>query len=133
MRQPFEDRDARLEPFYAMLEYHLGWRDEALHPTAGTAGKLVRARLCTLACVAFGGTEDHARPLAAAVQLLHEMSLIHDDIQDRSEIRRGRTAVWRRWGDAHAINAGDALFVLGHKALDRLVHCGYPPSLVLEI
>lgn len=133
MRAPFPSIAPQLEPFYAMLEYHLGWRDERLEPQFGAAGKLVRPRLCTLACLAVGGQAEQVRPLAAALQLLHEMTLVHDDIQDRSEQRRGRSTVWRRWGDAQAINVGDALLILGQMALERLMAAGYPPKLVLDI
>jgi geranylgeranyl diphosphate synthase, type I len=73
-------------------------------------GKRLRPMIALLSCVAAGGDMADAGPLAAAVELLHNFTLIHDDIQDRSPNRRHRSTVWRTWGDAQAINAGDALF-----------------------
>ncbi len=66
------------------------------------------------------GDFQAALPAAAAVELVHNFSLIHDDIQDQSPTRRGRDAVWKRWGIAQAINAGDAMFSLAHLAILRL-------------
>jgi geranylgeranyl diphosphate synthase, type I len=104
-------------PFYGMLSYHLGWVDEQLRPATAAAGKRVRARLCLLACEAVGAPPARAVPAAAAVELIHNFSLIHDDIQDRSEYRRHRRTVWAVWGEAQAINAGDDMFVLAQLAL----------------
>jgi len=100
--------------FYGMLMYHLGWADAQLRPARVDAGKRIRPMLCLLACAAGGGDPAQALPAAAAIELLHNFSLIHDDIQDRSETRRGRPTVWALWGVAQAINAGDALFVIAH-------------------
>jgi geranylgeranyl diphosphate synthase type I len=76
--------------------------------------------LCLLCCEGAGGRAAQALPAAAAVELVHNFSLVHDDIQDTSHFRRGRPAVWAIWGRAHAINVGDGLFVLARLALDRL-------------
>ena len=97
----------------AMLSHHLGWEEQA--PEA--MGKLVRPRLCLLACEAVGADPAAAVPAAAAVQLIHDFSLIHDDIEDRDEVRRGRPTVWKRWGEAQAINAGDCMYSLAYAAL----------------
>ena len=59
-------------------------------------------------------------PLAAGIQLIHDFSLIHDDIEDNSDTRRGRPTVWKLWGLAQGINAGDRMFVVAHLALHRL-------------
>jgi geranylgeranyl diphosphate synthase type I len=83
-------------------------------------GKMSRPTLCLLACEASGGNWRSALPAAAAVELIHNFSLIHDDIQDRSWERRQRLAVWKVWGEAQAINAGDAMYVLAQLALFRL-------------
>jgi geranylgeranyl diphosphate synthase type I len=58
-----------------------------------------------------------ALPVAASIELIHNFSLVHDDIQDGSDLRRGRLTVWKKWGMPQAINAGDALFILAHMAL----------------
>jgi geranylgeranyl diphosphate synthase type I len=103
--------------FYGMLRYHLGWVDEQLQPAHADAGKRIRARLCLLACQAVGGDPSRALAAATSVELIHNFSLIHDDIQDRSEYRRHRRTVWAIWGEAQAINAGDDTFVLAQLAL----------------
>lgn len=119
--------------FYGMLAYHLGWADAALRPVRSDAGKRIRPMLCLLACAACGGDPAQALPAAAAIELLHNFSLIHDDIQDRSETRRGRPTVWTLWGVAQAINAGDALFAIAHRALWRLRTRGVPADRIVEI
>ncbi len=119
--------------FYGMLAYHLGWVDAQLQPARQDAGKRIRPMLCLLACAACGGDPAQALPAAAAIELLHNFSLIHDDIQDRSETRRGRPTVWALWGIAQAINAGDALFTIAHRALWRLRERGVPAKRILEI
>ena len=95
-------------------------------------GKRLRPVLCLLACRAVGGDPYHAVPAAAAVELVHNFSLVHDDIQDDSPLRRHRPTVWRRWGVAQAINAGDALFALSRLALLRLEGKGVHPERVLQ-
>ena len=85
--------DPALAEYYGMMEYHLGWRNAALVPDKAETGKLVRPLLAILACRTFGGEERHALPLAAGIQLLHDFTLIHDDIEDHSAQRRGRATV----------------------------------------
>lgn len=103
---------------HQMLTYHLGWDGEAAGPEA--RGKRIRPLLLLLTCSAAGGNWQAALPASAAVELVHNFSLIHDDIQDNSPLRRGRTTLWKHWGIAQAINAGDAMFTLAHLALLRL-------------
>jgi geranylgeranyl diphosphate synthase type I len=114
-----------LDEYYAMLAYHLGWTDGA------ATGKRIRPLLCLLCCSAAGGQWEQALPLAAAIELIHNFSLIHDDIQDNSEWRRGRKTVWVRWGQAQAINAGDAMFALAHLAPHRLMRLGLGAEVAL--
>jgi geranylgeranyl diphosphate synthase type I len=110
----------RTLPLYAMLRYHLGWVDEQGLPQENQGGKRVRPTLCLLACEAVGGDWRSALPAAAAIELVHNFSLIHDDIQDKSWKRRNRPAVWKVWGEAQGINAGDAMYALAPLALLRL-------------
>jgi len=105
---------------YGMLHYHLGWVDAEFNPVHMDAGKRLRPVFLLLACEAQGGEWRQALPAAAAVEMLHNFSLIHDDIEDRDALRRGRTTLWKLWGEAQAINAGDTLFSLAHRALIRL-------------
>jgi geranylgeranyl diphosphate synthase type I len=93
-----------------MLAYHMGWEAEAAGVEA--RGKRIRPLLTLLCTMAAGGEWERALSGAAAVELVHNFSLLHDDIQDESPTRRGRPTVWTIWGVAQAINAGDALFAL---------------------
>jgi len=124
--------DPAYVPFYGMLHYHLGWADANFAPAEIPAGKRIRPMLCLLACEAAGGDSQTALPAAAAVELLHNFSLIHDDVEDRSELRRGRLTVWKHWGVAQAINTGDALYTLAHSAFHRLRDSGVPDERQVE-
>lgn len=106
--------------YYGMMHYHLGWSDKDLQPLKGRAGKRIRPLVCLLVCQAAGGEWQKALPAAAAIELLHNFSLIHDDIEDDSTTRRGRDTVWRAWGVPQAINAGDSMFASAFDALSRL-------------
>ncbi len=114
------------EVLYGMLTYHLGWDGQEAGPKA--TGKRVRPTLLLLVCAAGGGDWQQALPAAAAVELLHNFSLIHDDIQDQSETRRGRPTLWALHGTAQAINAGDALFALAHISLEGLEKTASPAT-----
>ena len=74
-------------PMYDMMRYHMGWMDEKGHEVRVGSGKMIRSTLCLLACEAVGANQDIAIPAAGAVELLHNYSLIHDDVVDESEIR----------------------------------------------
>ncbi len=117
---------------YGMVRYHLGWADEHFRPCAATRGKRVRSALCLMAGEAVGGDVACVVPAAAAVELLHEFSLIHDDIEDGDRERRGRPTLWALWGLPQAINAGDALFALAFLALNGLLERGVPPARAAE-
>jgi len=121
----------RTLPLYAMLRYHLGWVDEQGFPQGNQTGKRVRPTLCLLACEAVGGDWRAALPAAAAIELIHNFSLIHDDIQDKSWKRRNRPAVWKVWGEAQGINAGDAMYALAPLALIRLRGRGIPQKKIM--
>lgn len=113
--------------FISMLKYQLGWEGE--NSGLEAQGKRIRPLLVLLACHACGGDWRKALPSAAAVELVHNFSLIHDDIQDCSETRRGRKTVWKKWGEAQAINAGDAMLTVAHLSLFRL-NSHFEPALV---
>lgn len=117
---------------YDMMRYHLGWIDERGHPVEARGGKLVRPTLCVLSCKAVGGDWRMALPAAASVELVHSFSLIHDDIEDGDEERRGRPTVWRVWGEPQAINAGDAMHGLARLALLRLDEEGVSEGKVIR-
>ncbi len=121
-------RDA--SPLYGMLAYHLGWVDEAFRPLAEPKrGKRLRPVLLLLVSEAQGGDWREALPAAAAVELLHNFSLIHDDIEDGDRMRRGRPTLWTLWGEAQAINAGDTLYTLACESLLALPDALVPEAL----
>jgi geranylgeranyl diphosphate synthase, type I len=92
--------------------YHAGWWDEHGAPVAGGSGKAVRPTLVLLSAAAVGGDPRDAVPAAAAVELVHDFSLLHDDVMDGDATRRHRPAAWRVFGVNAAILAGDALLTL---------------------
>lgn len=116
--------------FGVMLRYAIGWVDENDQPNQQKTGKRIRPLLLLLCTDAVGGNWRSALPAAAAVELLHNFSLIHDDIQDNSPTRHKRPTVWKIWGEANAINAGDALFSLAYCALERLADRIGPETLL---
>lgn len=113
-----------LAEFRHMLAYHLGWEGEGAGAEA--RGKRIRPLLVLLTNAAAGGDWRSALPAAAAVELVHNFSLIHDDIQDNSPLRRGRPTVWKQWGVPQAINSGDAMLTLAHLSLLRLAETSSP-------
>src|SRR2546422_454311 len=92
--------------FYGVMRYHLGWVDERLEPVAAVHGKGLRAALLLLVNGALGGDEATALPLAAAIELLHNFSLVHDDVEDGSAMRRHRPTLWSLWGAPLSIHPG---------------------------
>ena len=130
----------RTKPFHEMLTYHMGWTGEGAGPNA--TGKRIRPLLTLLSTSSSFGKENkqkddvevswlHAVSAAAAIELIHNFSLAHDDIQDNSELRRGRKTLWVKWGSPLAINAGDALFVIANQSiLDLSRH--YPAEIVVR-
>ncbi len=121
------DRDAGGE-MVEMIRYHLGWRDQPARK-----GKRLRPLLGLLSCQAAGGDWQQCLPMACAVELIHNFTLIHDDIEDQSDTRRGRITIWKRWGVAQAINTGDAVLILAHLSCQRLRQSGVPTSTVLDV
>ncbi len=137
VEQELHDRiqsmDDTLAPLYNMMGYHLGWLDASLSPVQANPGKRTRPLLCLLCCLAAGGEWRRAVPAAAALELVHNFSLLHDDIEDNSETRRGRSTVWKLWGLAQGINTGDAMHVLAHRSVAGLQDQGYGPQVVVEV
>jgi geranylgeranyl diphosphate synthase type I len=132
MRQLLSAPDERLRTLYAMMAYHLGWVDARGQPVQTDSGKRVRPLLCLLCCEAEGGDWRTALPAATSLELIHNFSLIHDDIEDNSPTRRGRSTVWAVWGLAHSTNVGDTMLMLARLALGRLASQGVDPSVTLQ-
>jgi geranylgeranyl diphosphate synthase, type I len=117
------------EPFHDMLTYHMGWT--GLSANAASGGKRIRPLMMMLAVASYDGKWLRALPAAAAIELIHNFSLVHDDIEDNSPTRRGRLTLWKMHGIPMATNAGDALFAISNQAMldtyDR-----FPAETVLE-
>ena len=136
-----------LDEFYGQIEYHHGWRASDLQPTPWHPGKLIRPTLLLLACeVAAGqsgkrGQSDgeqqeaiqRAIPAALAVELVHNFSLVHDDIEDGDEERHHQPTLWKLWGVPLAINTGDGIFALARLQLSHLRARGVPAETVIEL
>ena len=102
-------------------------------PHLAVGGKRIRARLALAATEALGGERGQAVAWAAAVELLHNASLIHDDIQDGDRMRRSRPSLWTEYGSAQAINAGDLLLVLPFAAVGEVPVDGEDRSRLVAI
>lgn len=121
-----------LHPFIAnVISYFFGWTDVSFNPIAGRSGKKLRPTLNLLVYEAISGAYMPALPMATALELLHNYSLIHDDIEDRDEERRGRPTVWKVWGDNIALDIGDILHALAFRSLSDLT--AVPAEKVLEL
>jgi len=128
MSRVLGERGGHARPLYEMLAYHLG-----LDAAAGPRGKRIRPLLGLLAYRSLTGDYEAALPGAAAVELGHNFSLVHDDIEDADVERRHRPTLWAIWGIPLAINAGDALFALSRLALYKLLEDGFSEKRVLEL
>ncbi|MFJ1457535.1 polyprenyl synthetase family protein [Nocardia wallacei] len=115
-----------------VVAYHFGWCDQHGHAVAGNGGKSIRSRLALLTAQATGGDAADAIPGAVAVELVHNFSLVHDDLMDRDTTRRHRPTVWSVWGDPVAVLAGDAMLSLAHEVLlDPAVPHAIPASRIV--
>jgi geranylgeranyl diphosphate synthase type I len=128
MSDVIDERGGHARPLYDMLAYHLG-----LDGIEGPRGKRMRPLLGLLAYESLTGDYRPALPGAAAVELGHNFSLVHDDIEDADRERRHRPTLWALWGVPLAINAGDALFALSRLALYRLLDDGFSERRVLAL
>jgi geranylgeranyl diphosphate synthase type I len=122
------DRDPSTAGVYEMARYHLG-----LDGPGAPSGKRMRPLLGLLAYASIAGDYRAALPGAAAVELGHNFSLVHDDIEDGDRERRHRPTLWSIYGVAQAINAGDMLFSLSRVALHRLSDLGFSDAKVLRL
>ncbi len=122
------DRDASTVGVYEMIRYHLG-----LDGSDGPRGKRMRPLLGLLAYMSIAGEHTRALPGAAAVELGHNFSLVHDDIEDGDVERRHRATLWAIHGVPQAINTGDLIFSLSRVALHRLTDLGFSDGKVLRL
>ncbi len=109
----FVERQSNDNEVYRQIKHHFGYTEGANL----RRGKRLRPRLVIAAAQSFGVNPESAFPACAAVELLHNYSLIHDDIEDGDALRHGRQTLWSAFGLAHGVNAGDNLGALAHLAL----------------
>ncbi len=114
--------------YFEIFEYQFGWSDRQIL----SKGKRIRPLILLLSCDAVGGDWKKALPAASAIEIMHNFSLIHDDIQDKSLLRRGKDTVWVKWGEPLAINAGDALLAFSLLSPSRLAH-NYPDKVINQV
>ena len=131
--------------FYEYMRYHLGWVDITFAPVSSNPGKLLRPTLLLLAYEAAGANGlvgdaptdtaylARASPAAAALELTHNFTLIHDDIEDGDVDRRHRATLWKLWGIPQAINAGDGMFALARLTLWGVLERGVEPGIAVKL
>jgi geranylgeranyl diphosphate synthase, type I len=135
-----------LASFYGQMQYHLGWVDINFSPVSSNPGKLMRPTLLLLAyeAVCENNLDDEttlsdashlhrALPAAASVELTHNFTLMHDDIEDGDKERRHRPTLWNVWGIPQAINTGDGMFALARYALWDVVDEGVDPAIAIQL
>jgi geranylgeranyl diphosphate synthase, type I len=118
---------------WQIIDYQFGWDLEDDAQARRVSGKKIRPLLMALIAQAISGGYRHVLPAGAALEMIHNFTLIHDDVMDNSPERRHRPTVWTRWGKAQAINAGDGLFSLANLATTRLLEAGTPPAKVVQV
>jgi geranylgeranyl diphosphate synthase type I len=108
----------QLSPSVAeLVSYHLGWTDAEGRPAAAPAGKGIRPALAMLSAEASWADPEIGVPGAAAVELVHNFSLVHDDLMDSDVERHHRPTVWALWGTGAAVVVGDALATMATQVL----------------
>ncbi|MDT0422269.1 MULTISPECIES: polyprenyl synthetase family protein [Streptomyces] len=112
--------DRLAPPMDSVSAYHFGWTDAEGRPVSGDGGKAVRPALALISAEVTGASAGTGVPGAVAVELVHNFSLLHDDLMDGDEQRRHRDTVWKVHGPAQAILVGDALFALANEILLEL-------------
>ena len=118
IQRGLHDATARLDPALAqVIAYHLGWKDQQGKEVDQPGGKSVRPTITLLAAAAVGAPAEDAVPGAVALELVHNFSLVHDDLMDGDRERRHRPTVWALFGSSQAILAGDALAALAYAVL----------------
>ena len=120
----------RTLPLYTMMAYQLGWVDEHGNDASRRLPERLRGAVCLLASSGNGAFSEPVARSAAAIELLHNFTLIHADIQEGSTDRDNRPAVWWTWGAAQAINAGDGMHALARLALFSLGDMGVSAPVV---
>ena len=129
LKEVFSGREGFL---YDVLRYHLGWADERGIPEDNPAVLHLQSLLALVCCEALTGDFEAALPAAAGIELVHNFTLVHSDVQSGRVEEQDRPSIWWVWGPAQAINAGDGLHALGRTTMMRLAQKGVPADRVLR-
>ena len=132
LKQYLESPDPALQRHYGMMEYHMGWVNASMEPRIRAAGKRLRPTLLLLVCAAMGKDPRQSLAAAGSMEILHNYSLLHDDIEDLDEVRRHYPTVWKVWGNGQAINAGDGMYACAFEAMLGLRDAGVSADLTLQ-
>ncbi|MFQ6059792.1 MAG: polyprenyl synthetase family protein [Thermoplasmata archaeon] len=127
--EKFVSEDEIIENLHDGMVYSLGLDT----PGRRTRGKRVRPVLALMTCESLGEDYKKAIPFAISAELLHNFLLVHDDLEDRDEVRRNRPAVWKKFGVEHAINIGDYLFVKAYRAILKSQEVGVEGEKVIRL
>lgn len=134
IEQTIKDALAVAPPFLrGVVSYHFGWVDQNFQPATYDSGKRLRPTLCLLVFDALTGDHRAALPAAAAIEMIHNFTLLHDDIEDGDLERRGRPTAWTIWGKPLAINAGDFLYTLAFQCLSQLRSSRFEPQKIFAV
>lgn len=117
-------------PLYRMMSFQLGWVDENGDPSSIPTRPRVHGQFAMAVSDAVSGSGDATAPYAVAIELLHNFTLIHEDVEDGNTEHNGRPSVWWTWGPAQAINAGDGMHAMARMALFALTDKGEPVETV---
>lgn len=134
----FATQRPKVAPLYwQMVDHHFGWENNAPAESGDALlrnlnGKRTRPLMTLLVAQAISNRYDHALPAAVGVELIHNFTLIHDDVMDRSPERRHRSTIWTEWGIAQAINAGDGLYAFGMSSVLDLLKNRVPPDKIIR-
>ena len=128
LRECFSTREGFL---YNLLRYHLGWVDQQGQPEGNVPRESFHSLVAPAVCEALTGEFGPSLPVAAAVELLHNFSLVHSDVQAGRVDAGARPSIWWVWGPAQAINAGDGFHAMARVAVMRLLDQGVPADQVL--
>jgi geranylgeranyl diphosphate synthase type I len=116
-----------------IIGYHFGWLDQDFRPAHSSSGKMFRPAICLLVYESITGEYQPALPVAASIEIIHNFSLLHDDIEDNDVERRGRPTAWTIWGQPRVINVGDYVFSMAYRALHLLDPAQIPLERILAI
>lgn len=104
---------------------------EPIEYTLAAGGKRVRPQLAMIGCQLFDGNENEVLPAALALEVFHNFTLLHDDVMDKAEVRRGRPTVHVKWDENTAILSGDQMLIEAYKLLSNVPAAKLPTVLQL--